>query len=100
MQKHSPSSCCSGVMALPGWEGARAAGPRQGRIHQASNVSEEVVGRGLFESASQGACGQGRGKVEACNHGWGQVKTVAGGVGGDPARPWGLVVDTKEEGGV
>ena len=26
MQKHSPSSCCSGVMALPGWEGARAAG--------------------------------------------------------------------------
>ena len=43
--------------------------------------------------------GRDRGKMEACNHGWGQVKMVAGGVG--VTQPGlGDSVYTKEEGGV
>lgn len=74
----------------------------QGRAHQARHVSEwEVVGRDLFETSAlrRGPVGRDRGKMEACNHGWGQVKMVAGGVG--VTQPGlGDSVYTKEEGGV
>lgn len=105
--KHSTSSCCSGLTALLGGEARRRAGAESTRppAPQASNVAEEVVGRGLFEAHLQGACGHGRGRWRPATMGGAKLRRWQEGWGRPSrrrdwlwiqGRGWRLVLEAKE----